>query len=226
MAPVLAHVAPNGCGVLTLNRPAALNALSLDMIRIIVNTLQKWRNDPHVKIVLIISAGDKAFCAGIPSGSPMSALALTLRCLLCIAGGDIRSLVQPPYPGYGETFFKEEYTMDYIIHFFPKPIISVSLAIDCHHVHASQRLSIISLHGTCRLSKGSSWVAVLDWRCMVLTALPRKLLYLRCLRYPTGSYRAHVVSVHAHTPSDCHCSPVSDCFPTWEPHGFYLAWVR
>ncbi|MEB3703172.1 Enoyl-CoA hydratase/isomerase family domain protein [Candidatus Bealeia paramacronuclearis] len=60
---ILTHV-ESGVGVITLNRPRALNALSLAMIRGLWETLLAWRNDSQVRLVLLQGAGEKAFCAG------------------------------------------------------------------------------------------------------------------------------------------------------------------
>ncbi|RXM37279.1 3-hydroxyisobutyryl-CoA hydrolase, mitochondrial [Acipenser ruthenus] len=55
----------SGCaGVITLNRPKALNALNLSMIRQIYPQLKKWEKDPETSIVIIKGTGGKAFCAG------------------------------------------------------------------------------------------------------------------------------------------------------------------
>jgi len=51
-------------GILTLNRPQILNALSLEMIRMIRATLERWSKDDTLKAVLFLGAGDRAFCAG------------------------------------------------------------------------------------------------------------------------------------------------------------------
>lgn len=51
-------------GIITLNRPKALNALNLEMIRLIYPQLKKWENDRNMKMVILKAAGDKAFCAG------------------------------------------------------------------------------------------------------------------------------------------------------------------
>ena len=52
------------CGIITLNRPKALNALTLNMVREIDGALDEWENDPQVNGIIIQSAGGKAFCAG------------------------------------------------------------------------------------------------------------------------------------------------------------------
>ncbi|WP_105265223.1 enoyl-CoA hydratase/isomerase family protein [Pseudoalteromonas sp. T1lg76] len=89
----------------TLNVPKALNALNLNMIRLLDEQLTKWQNDDEVALVIIKGAGDKAFCAG----------------------GDVVSLHRAMATGepkdYGKTFFSEEYRLDYAIHCYDKPII-------------------------------------------------------------------------------------------------------
>lgn len=51
-------------GRLTMNRPQALNALTLDMVRAIWAALLKWKDDPAVTLVLLDGAGERALCAG------------------------------------------------------------------------------------------------------------------------------------------------------------------
>ena len=53
----------NDIGIITLNRPKALNALNATMATQIYPQLKEWENT--VKFVIIEGAGDKAFCAGI-----------------------------------------------------------------------------------------------------------------------------------------------------------------
>ena len=52
------------CGIVALNRPKALNALTLTMVREIAAALDRWENDAGVNCVIIRGMGDKAFCAG------------------------------------------------------------------------------------------------------------------------------------------------------------------
>ncbi|MBY4898071.1 enoyl-CoA hydratase/isomerase family protein [Cupriavidus sp. AU9028] len=94
-----------GVGYLTLTRPQALNALSLEMIRALTRALDDWANDPAVVGVVIAGAGGKAFCAG----------------------GDIRffhqaALAQDPLLGQ---FFAEEYALNHRIHRYPKPYVAL-----------------------------------------------------------------------------------------------------
>jgi enoyl-CoA hydratase len=51
-------------GRLTLNRPKALHALTLNMCRQMIEALTAWRSDPGVELVLIDHTGERGFCAG------------------------------------------------------------------------------------------------------------------------------------------------------------------
>ena len=51
-------------GLITLNRPDALNALTLKMVREIHPKLKIWENDDEIKTVAVTAVGDRAFCAG------------------------------------------------------------------------------------------------------------------------------------------------------------------
>lgn len=92
-------------GCITLNRPKSMNALSLNMIRDIVQLLKRWQADSSIKAVIIEGAGDKAFCAG----------------------GDVRAIYDAQRNGDCGTcdaFFREEYTLNSYIYFYPKPYIA------------------------------------------------------------------------------------------------------
>ncbi len=54
----------NGVGVITLNRPDRLNALTFNMVKSISKHLISWEKDDNIKTVIIEGAGEKAFCAG------------------------------------------------------------------------------------------------------------------------------------------------------------------
>ena len=103
------------CGFITLNRPKALNALSLPMLRELLGTLQAWRDDPAVLLVAIRGTNK----AGRP-GSPES-----LFGGFC-AGGDLRFFHQAALAGDPslEDFFNVEYTLNHLIHNYPKPYIA------------------------------------------------------------------------------------------------------
>lgn len=95
----------NHVGLITLNRPAALNCLSLPMIDAMSAQLRDWARDDSIYAVLVKGSGDKAFCAG----------------------GDIRALYASLTTGgtLHETFFVHEYRLDYGIHRYPKPYLAL-----------------------------------------------------------------------------------------------------
>ncbi len=108
MADHIKSTVANRLGCLTIDRPRALNALSLDMVRAITAILTAWRDDAAIDAVVIRGSEGRAFCAG----------------------GDIRYFYQvanaTPLGGSAslEDFFTEEYALNYLIHFFPKPYIA------------------------------------------------------------------------------------------------------
>ena len=90
---------------ITLNRPKALNALTLDMAVTMTKYLRSWATDPDVGAVFIDGAGERGLCAG----------------------GDIRALYDAaksnsPLP---EQFWSTEYHLNVLIARYPKPIIAV-----------------------------------------------------------------------------------------------------
>ena len=92
-------------GLITLNRPKALNALTLSMVREIHPKLEEWESNPSVKYVLIKAEGEKAFCAG----------------------GDIRALHDWGRNNDKEAtgFYREEYILNQYIKRYSKPYISL-----------------------------------------------------------------------------------------------------
>lgn len=103
------------CGLLTLNRPEAMNALSLGMIRSLTQALQAWRDDPAVALVALRGSNK----AGAP-GTPERWFGH-----FC-AGGDIRFFHDAAKAGDEslEAFFTEEYTLNHLIQTYPKPIVA------------------------------------------------------------------------------------------------------
>ena len=51
-------------GLIRLNRPKALNALTLPMVHAIAQALDAWEHDPDVTRIVLDAEGEKAFCAG------------------------------------------------------------------------------------------------------------------------------------------------------------------
>lgn len=60
---VQTHIS-NGTGFITLDRPKALNSLSLDMVRAMTQALLAWRDDASVAAVVVRSTSERALCAG------------------------------------------------------------------------------------------------------------------------------------------------------------------
>ncbi|MCW8165272.1 enoyl-CoA hydratase/isomerase family protein [Verminephrobacter aporrectodeae subsp. tuberculatae] len=95
-------------GFITLNRPHALNALSLGMVRELTRVLRAWQDDARVLAVALRGSGKQG-----PFG------------VFC-AGGDIRFLHQAGSQGNPllDDFFTEEYTLNHLIHNYAKPCIA------------------------------------------------------------------------------------------------------
>jgi enoyl-CoA hydratase len=98
-------------GLITLDRPKALNALTHAMCLAIDGALKAWAADPAIASVIVQGAGDRAFCAG----------------------GDVRAIWEDGMAlkrGEGggtivREFFRDEYRMNRRIKFFPKPYVAV-----------------------------------------------------------------------------------------------------
>jgi enoyl-CoA hydratase len=91
---------------ITLNRPQALNAITLDMVVTMTALLRAWADDPAVGAVLLDGAGGRAFAAG----------------------GDIRALYDAAKAGdkkLPEKFWATEYHLDVLIARYPKPVIAL-----------------------------------------------------------------------------------------------------
>lgn len=103
--PVLAEIR-HRIGFLTLNRPQGLNALNLDMVRLLRAQLDLWLSDEDVRVVVLRANSDRAFSVG----------------------GDVRALYERYRAGdklAAETFFTEEYALDQLIHRYPKPVVAL-----------------------------------------------------------------------------------------------------
>ncbi len=90
---------------LTLNRPKALNAVTLDMAVTMTGALRAWAADPAVGAVLLDGAGERGFCAG----------------------GDIRALYDAAKSGDNlpETFWAIEYRLNVMIARYRKPVVAI-----------------------------------------------------------------------------------------------------
>ena len=117
-------------GLVTLNRPKALNALTFAMVRDLARALDAWEADPAVTRIVVTGAGGRAFCAG----------------------GDIRQLYEAGRAGRHDealTFWREEYLLNIRIKRYAKPYVSlidgivmgggVGLSLHGSHVVAGDR---------------------------------------------------------------------------------------
>ena len=93
-------------GIVTLNRPKALNAVTHDMVRALRTQLDAWANDGAVTRVIVTAAGERAFSAG----------------------GDIRALTDLGRAGRQSealTFWRDEYPLNTMIKRYPKPYVAL-----------------------------------------------------------------------------------------------------
>lgn len=91
-------------GIIRLNRPKAINALTLEMTRGVAKALADFETDPAVALILLEGAGERGLCAG----------------------GDIRSLYDSSVAGgdLGKIFWREEYAVNAWIARYPKPYVA------------------------------------------------------------------------------------------------------
>jgi enoyl-CoA hydratase/carnithine racemase len=95
-------------GIAWLNRPRQLNALTLEMCELLLGQMQAWAADERIVAVVLAGEGPKGFCAG----------------------GDVNQVVQEIKAGspgcfdYGDRFFTVEYQLNYLLHSYPKPLVT------------------------------------------------------------------------------------------------------
>lgn len=93
-------------GVITLNRPRAVNALNVEMIQLINKALDDFEYDANVKSVAVVGSGERGLCSG----------------------GDVVALYKAATGGdrsQGTDFFRHEYDFDYRISRYPKPYVAI-----------------------------------------------------------------------------------------------------
>ncbi len=91
-------------GIIRLNRPKAINAVTLEMFRDVDKALDAFEADPAVGVILLEGAGERGLCAG----------------------GDIRALYESAQVrgDLGKILWREEYILNARIAKFPKPYVS------------------------------------------------------------------------------------------------------
>jgi enoyl-CoA hydratase len=93
-------------GIITLNRPGALNAVTSVMVGLLHQQLAAWRDDPAVTRILLTAAGGRAFSAG----------------------GDLRRIYEAARAGRQRDcldFWREEYRLNAVIKYYPKPYVAL-----------------------------------------------------------------------------------------------------
>jgi enoyl-CoA hydratase len=131
MSEVLIRV-EGSVGSITLNRPQALNSLTLGMVREITAALREWRARADVRTILLTGAGERGLCAG----GDIRALYDSAR-----ANGDLPAV-----------FFGEEYVLNAMIARYPKPFVAwmdgivmgggIGLASHASHRVVTERVSV------------------------------------------------------------------------------------
>ncbi len=92
-------------GIMTLNNPRSLNALDLDMFRLLEAKLLEWRRRDDIACVVFLGNSERAFCAG----GDVKALIIELQSDTGIEGAN--------------EYFTAEYFVDYLIHAYNKPVL-------------------------------------------------------------------------------------------------------
>jgi len=121
-------------GLITLNRPKALNALTPAMCIAMDAQLVRWRDNDTIRAVVIRGAGERAFCAG----------------------GDIRALYEAGRTGGADLtdFYRHEYRLNARIKHFPKPYLALLRGIVMGGGVG------VSIHGSHRLADASAIFAM------------------------------------------------------------------
>ncbi len=144
-------------GIISLNRPKALNAQNTEMIQEVSQQLNQWENNPTISMVILRGSGEKAFCAG----------------------GDIRALHHYLEESKGEQelnfnqdilkFFQSEYSFTRRLNLYPKPIMTwangivmggglgVTYATSHRVVTETSRLAMPEVHIGLHPDAGGSW---------------------------------------------------------------------
>ncbi|MGJ8527361.1 enoyl-CoA hydratase/isomerase family protein [Maritalea sp.] len=121
-------------GVITLNRPNALNALSHAMVDGMTDALKAWADDDSIRCVLIDGAGERAFCAG----------------------GDIQAIYENGRkdPVGSLKFWRDEYQLNAMIANYKKPYIALM------HGFTMGGGVGVSAHGSHRIVTDSSIISM------------------------------------------------------------------
>lgn len=180
-------------GLITLNRPKALNALTHAMCLAMRAQLKDWANDPAVKTVVVQGAGEKAFCAG----------------------GDIRSLYESGKAGtsYALDFYRDEYILNALIKHYPKPYIALISGIVMGGGVG------VSVHGSARIADETTMFAMPETGIGLFPDVGGSFFLPRCPGQ-VGLYLA-LTGARLKTP-DCLAAGIATHFVTKEKRGALL----
>ena len=92
-----------GVAVLTLNRPRALNALTLDMLKSLTEVLGRMEADEEVRLIIVLGEGERAFCSG----------------------GDVKAVAAARGKPDQREFIQREYRLDLLISRLNTPYLAV-----------------------------------------------------------------------------------------------------
>jgi enoyl-CoA hydratase/carnithine racemase len=110
MSVVLTDIKDN-LGIITINSEKSLNALSLEIVKSLQDILEQWKDNSKVTCIFLQGAGQKAFCAGGDIRQVRSAIE------------EYKQIDPTQVPPICEEYFITEYSVDYLIHTYPKPIV-------------------------------------------------------------------------------------------------------
>ncbi|MGL4304598.1 MAG: enoyl-CoA hydratase/isomerase family protein [Mycobacteriaceae bacterium] len=96
-------------GMITLNRPRAINSLTHEMVTLISEALHRWENDDNVHTVVLTGAGERGLCAG----------------------GDVIAIQQDAKVGGAQarSFWRDEYLLNSYISHYRKPYLALMSGI-------------------------------------------------------------------------------------------------
>ncbi|WP_189031085.1 enoyl-CoA hydratase/isomerase family protein [Nocardia rhizosphaerihabitans] len=106
----------DGLGLITLNRPRAINALNHSMTLAITEALRTWAADPAIRTVAIIGAGERGLCAG-------GDIVAIHRDAKAISDGG--PAAPAPLQTATAAFWRDEYLLNDLIGSYPKPYVAI-----------------------------------------------------------------------------------------------------
>lgn len=124
----------NGIGCIELNRPRAINALTIDMLRTIATAVEAWREDDAITRVEFTGRGERGFCSG----------------------ADVRQLRETMLQDVDQAieFFDVEYPLNAALSQYPKPVVAVMDGITMGGGIG------LSLHGSRRIGTHTTRIAM------------------------------------------------------------------